>query len=140
MNSPWRCCLNGPQYIIVYPISQGNIINVTGFHTQERLENTAFTGSLVKGINKAEFFGPYSHWEPEVQALLKVRTSDVSRWPFTMLKSLISQCVERLSQWAIHTSKPLNSVISGRVVLLGDAASYCLIFFVYSPLMEVPSM
>jgi len=89
-------------YIIVYPISQGKMINITAFHTQEGLENTTFNGPWVKGMEKGALLHPFSQWEPEVQVLL--------------------QCVERTSQWAIHTSKPLNSLISGRVVLLGDAA------------------
>jgi len=89
-------------YIIVYPISQGKMINVAAFHTTEDLENTTFNGPWVKGIEKEQILSLFSQWEPEVQVLLK--------------------CVEKTSQWAIHTSKPLKSLVSGRVVLLGDAA------------------
>jgi salicylate hydroxylase len=89
-------------YILVYPIAQGRIINVAGFHKRAGHENTSFTGPWIRKTEKEELLSAYSQWEPEVQILL--------------------ECIERPSQWAVHTSKPLNSYISGRVALLGDAA------------------
>jgi len=77
------------------------MINITASHKQEGLGSTPFNGPWVKGMEKDALLNPFSQWEPEVQVLL--------------------QCVEKTSQWAIHTSKPLNSLISGRVALLGDA-------------------
>lgn len=89
-------------YILAYPVAQGKIINVTGFHTRAGMENMPFRGPLIQRTGGDELLHAYNHWEPEVQALL--------------------ECVDRASQWAIHRSKLLNSYIAGRVALLGDAA------------------
>jgi salicylate hydroxylase len=61
------------QYIIAYPISHGKMINFVAFSSRHNLENTTFSGPWVSPANKAEFTDTFTHWEPEVQALLDVR-------------------------------------------------------------------
>ncbi|KDQ57982.1 hypothetical protein JAAARDRAFT_177120 [Jaapia argillacea MUCL 33604] len=90
------------RHLIVFPISRGQIINVVSFHSKPHLEGTAFDGPSVVNVTKAEMLAEFSDWEPEVQALL--------------------DCIEYPSRWAIHALMPLESYISGRVALLGDAA------------------
>ncbi|KAF8159235.1 salicylate hydroxylase [Crassisporium funariophilum] len=89
-------------YIIAYPISRGKFINFVAFKARHDLEDTKFNGPWVGPTDKSEFLNMFRNWEPEVQALL--------------------DCVERPLRWAIHTVKPLNSFVSGNVVILGDAA------------------
>ncbi|KAJ7736563.1 hypothetical protein DFH07DRAFT_99322 [Mycena maculata] len=89
-------------YIIAYPISQGKMINFVAFDCRHDLENTPFNGPWVGPGDKSHFAQIFAHWEPEVQALL--------------------HCVEKPLQWAVHTVKPLRSFVSGRTVLIGDAA------------------
>ncbi|KDQ56725.1 hypothetical protein JAAARDRAFT_70435 [Jaapia argillacea MUCL 33604] len=90
-------------YILVYPISQGRMINFVAFQVRHDLEGTVFPGHWVTpNGSKEDFVGAYKGWEPEVQTLLK--------------------CVEKPLRWAIHTAKHLPSLVSGRVVIIGDAA------------------
>ena len=58
----------------------------------------------------------------EVQALIDVRSVPLSD-RFNEAHSRRHQCVDEPLQWAIHTVKPMESFVSGRVALLGDAAS-----------------
>ncbi|KAJ7135676.1 hypothetical protein C8R44DRAFT_696002 [Mycena epipterygia] len=89
-------------YIIAYPISHGKMINFVAFSCRHDLENTPFEGPWVGPGDKSRFAGIFAHWEPDVQALL--------------------HCVDKPLQWAVHTVKPLRSLVSGRTVLIGDAA------------------
>jgi salicylate hydroxylase len=114
-----------PQYILVYPIAQGKIINVAGFHTRPGRENTSFAGPWIRRTERDELLNAYSRWEPEVQVLLEVNTMHFTCHVSTLIFfPPPHQCIEKPSQWAVHTSKPLNSYVSGRVVLLGDAVGY----------------
>ncbi|KAF4577356.1 hypothetical protein EYR40_009285 [Pleurotus pulmonarius] len=88
--------------VVVYPISSGRLINVGAFHAREDLAGTQFPGPWVTNVDTEELLEAHSHWEPELQAILK--------------------CVDRPSRWAIHASKPLPTWVSGHVALLGDAA------------------
>ncbi|KDQ56872.1 hypothetical protein JAAARDRAFT_36352 [Jaapia argillacea MUCL 33604] len=90
------------RHIVVYPISRGQIINVVAFCSKPHLEGTTFDGPSVVNVTKAEMLAEFSNWEPEVQALL--------------------DCIEHPSRWAVHALRSLQSYISGRVALLGDAA------------------
>jgi salicylate hydroxylase len=70
------------QYILVYPIAQGKIINVAGFHTRAATstsassrERTSFGGPWVRRTEKDELLAAYARWEPEVQVLLEVNTT-----------------------------------------------------------------
>ncbi|KAJ7509595.1 hypothetical protein B0H11DRAFT_1960233 [Mycena galericulata] len=89
-------------YIIAYPISHGKMVNFVAFNCRHDLENTPYTGPWVGPGDKSQFAQIFAHWEPDVQALL--------------------HCVEKPLQWAVHTVKPLRSFVSGRTVLVGDAA------------------
>ncbi|KAJ8082777.1 hypothetical protein PM082_008633 [Marasmius tenuissimus] len=89
-------------YVIAYPISQGKMVNFVAFTCRHDLEDTKFNGPWVSVADKCQFAGYFSHWEPEVQAML--------------------DCVEKPLQWAVHTVRPLRSFVSGRTALLGDAA------------------
>ncbi|KAJ7304548.1 hypothetical protein DFH08DRAFT_985774 [Mycena albidolilacea] len=84
------------QYIIAYPISHGKMINFVAFVCRHDLENTKFDGPWMGPSDTSQFAGLFAHWEPE--------------------------CVETPLRWAIHTVKPLRSFVSGRTVLIGDAA------------------
>jgi len=94
--------LNDAQYILAYPIAQGKIISLTGFNARASGDATPFCGPWIRQTEKEELSSMYSQWEPEVRVLL--------------------ECIEKPTRWAIHRSKPLNSYVSGRVAILGDAA------------------
>ncbi|KAJ7625713.1 hypothetical protein FB45DRAFT_922131 [Roridomyces roridus] len=89
-------------YIIAYPISQGKMVNFVAFTCRNDLENTRFNGPWVGPSDKSQFIQTFAHWEPEVQALM--------------------HCVDKPLRWAVHTVRPLRSFVSGRTVLIGDAA------------------
>ncbi|KAF7370090.1 Salicylate hydroxylase [Mycena sanguinolenta] len=89
-------------YILGYPISHGRMINFVAFVCRHDLENTKFDGPWVGASDRSQFAGLFAHWEPEVQALV--------------------HCVDKTLRWAIHTTKPLRSFVSGHTVLIGDAA------------------
>ncbi|KAJ6481082.1 hypothetical protein C8R45DRAFT_320629 [Mycena sanguinolenta] len=89
-------------YILGYPISRGRMINFVAFVCRHDLENTKFDGPWVGASDRSQFAGLFAHWEPEVQALV--------------------HCVDKTLRWAIHTTKPLRSFVSGHTVLIGDAA------------------
>ncbi|PPQ74337.1 hypothetical protein CVT24_000691 [Panaeolus cyanescens] len=89
-------------YIMAYPIMKGKFINLAAFKCQPELSGSKFNGAWVCPTDKSEFQGIFRNWEPDVQALL--------------------DCVEKPLRWAIHIIKPLPSWVSGRAVILGDAA------------------
>ena len=71
----YHLILDPVQYILVYPIAQGKIINVAGFHTRPDYENTAFHGPWIRKTEKDELLDAYSQWEPEVRMLLEVNNT-----------------------------------------------------------------
>lgn len=73
LSHPWCTILTSFKYIIAYPISQGKMINFVAFSSQHHLENTTFGGPWVSPTSKSEFASIFTHWEPEVQALIDVR-------------------------------------------------------------------
>ncbi|KAJ3773431.1 hypothetical protein FB446DRAFT_764427 [Lentinula raphanica] len=89
-------------YILAYRISGGKFINFVAFVIQHHLENTKFNGPWMTNVDTGAFASTFAHWEPDVQALVA--------------------CVEKPMQWAIHTVLPMQSFVSGKVALLGDAA------------------
>ncbi|KAF7300219.1 hypothetical protein MKEN_01345700 [Mycena kentingensis (nom. inval.)] len=107
-------------YVIAYPIQQGRMVNCVAFTCRHNLENTRYEGPWVGPADKAQFAGYFAHWEPEVQALLQVRTTSLFTHILNFLSSV--KCVEKPLAWAVHTVRPLPSFVSGRVALLGDAA------------------
>ncbi|EGO26930.1 hypothetical protein SERLADRAFT_414770 [Serpula lacrymans var. lacrymans S7.9] len=88
-------------YIIVYPISQGNIINLAAFNVSGT-EGARFDGPWVKEATKEAFQTAFANWEDDVQILL--------------------QAVDKVSHWAVHTVRHLPALNFGRVAILGDAS------------------
>ncbi|KAH9951129.1 salicylate hydroxylase [Amylocystis lapponica] len=88
--------------LTVYPIARGTLINFAALRARYDLEDTRYSDTWVEDTPREELLRDFQHWEPEVQALL--------------------QCVAHPSRWAIHTSAPLRTFVSGRVALVGDAA------------------
>jgi salicylate hydroxylase len=60
------------QHLVVYPVSQGRLINIVAFTSQPSKESTIFPGAAVTDVSKEELMSTYFGWEEEVQALLKV--------------------------------------------------------------------
>ncbi|KAJ8461949.1 hypothetical protein ONZ45_g18110 [Pleurotus djamor] len=90
------------KHLIVYPISQGNLVNVVAFASDPNREDTPFNGPWVTNADKDEMYRNYAAWEDEVQVLLKL--------------------LDNPTVWAIHAVKPLPTYVSNRVALLGDSA------------------
>ncbi|KAI0332657.1 salicylate hydroxylase [Cubamyces sp. BRFM 1775] len=88
--------------LTVYPIARGKLINFAAMRARYDREYTTFDQPWVQDAPLDELLGDFEQWEPEVQALIK--------------------CIEKVNRWAIHTTLPLPSFVSGRVALLGDAA------------------
>jgi salicylate hydroxylase len=65
------------QYILVYPIAQGRIINVSGFHKQAGQRSSTFTGPWIGRIDRDELLAAFSQWEPEVQVLFEVNIANL---------------------------------------------------------------
>ncbi|KAF5379638.1 hypothetical protein D9757_009181 [Collybiopsis confluens] len=103
LNTPGVQYLGKHGYIMSYRISGGKLVNFVAFISRHHLENTKFNGPWMSTVEPSAFASFFAHWEPDVQALIA--------------------CVEKPMQWAIHTIRPMQSFISGRVALLGDAVS-----------------
>ncbi|RDX50877.1 FAD/NAD(P)-binding domain-containing protein [Lentinus brumalis] len=88
--------------ITVYPIQRGAMINLAAFRARYDLEYTTFKGPWMQDVPPSEVLHDFDNWEPEVRMLL--------------------QSAERVNRWAIHTTLPLPSFVSGKVALLGDSA------------------
>ncbi len=54
-------------------MSDEEFINIVGFVHDETQEETCHEGALIKDVSNAEMLSLYEGYEPEVQALLKVR-------------------------------------------------------------------
>ncbi|KAJ3993829.1 hypothetical protein F5050DRAFT_620234 [Lentinula boryana] len=102
LHTPGVQYLGKQGYILAYRISGGKFVNLVAFVVQHHLENTTFNGPWMSTVDVSAFSSTFTHWEPDVQILLS--------------------CVEKPMQWAIHTVRPMQSFVSGRVALLGDAA------------------
>ncbi|KAG5634066.1 hypothetical protein H0H81_003564 [Sphagnurus paluster] len=97
------CCYVGKnKFIIVYPMSRGKFVNFVAYDSQPELEGTTFNGPWVSTVSPTELAGLFSTWETDIQTLIS--------------------CVENPLLWAVHTVNTLESFISGRVALVGDAA------------------
>ncbi|KZT64400.1 salicylate hydroxylase [Daedalea quercina L-15889] len=88
--------------LTAYPLLHGKIINVAAFKARYDLEGTTMKGPWVTEATKDEIAADFDGWEPEVKAIF--------------------QCITKVSRWAVHTTEPLPSFISGRVALIGDSA------------------
>ncbi|THH28366.1 hypothetical protein EUX98_g5817 [Antrodiella citrinella] len=92
--------------LTVYPIARGTRINFAATIASFGMENSAFEGPWVEDVPPFDLITHFSRWEPEVQSLM--------------------QCVSNLSRWSMHTVHPLQTFVSGRVAVLGDAA-HCML-------------
>jgi len=90
------------KYIITYPISEGKFINTVALVSKPELNGTIYDGPLVEAVSRDELLNNFFGWEPQVQTLLNVMVNP--------------------SRWVINSVTSLPSFVSGRVVLLGDAA------------------
>ncbi|KAL7280677.1 hypothetical protein ACG7TL_005616 [Trametes sanguinea] len=88
--------------LTVYPIARGSKINLAAMRAQYDREYTTFDQPWVQDVPVQDLLSEFDQWEPEVQALFK--------------------CINKVNRWAIHTTLPLPSFVSGHVALLGDAA------------------
>ncbi|KIY70404.1 FAD/NAD(P)-binding domain-containing protein [Cylindrobasidium torrendii FP15055 ss-10] len=88
--------------VVAYPLMNGTVINVAAIVARPELEGTPYPGDWFKCVEIDELAPTLAHWEPDVQALI--------------------QCIEQPLRWAIHAVKPLQTFVSSRVALLGDAA------------------
>ncbi|KDR80360.1 hypothetical protein GALMADRAFT_92716 [Galerina marginata CBS 339.88] len=90
------------KHIVTYPILQGKLLNVVPFLTNPEKEGTYLDGPAVIENSTDSFAHHFADWEEEAQAMIKH--------------------MAKPSRWAIQTVKPLNTYVSGRVFLMGDAA------------------
>ena len=63
------------QHIVVFPVQKGRFINVVPFYFDRAREDTTWEGPALRDATRDEILKMYEGWEPEVQALLEVRTS-----------------------------------------------------------------
>ncbi|KAJ3501077.1 hypothetical protein NLJ89_g9502 [Agrocybe chaxingu] len=90
------------KHVIIYAISGGKIINAVPFFIDPTKDGTQYEGPVVVEETTDDIPAVYAGWEDEVQIIIKNIT--------------------KASRWAIQQVKPLDSYVSGRVGLLGDAA------------------
>uniref|UniRef100_A0A0W0FUL0 Putative salicylate hydroxylase n=1 Tax=Moniliophthora roreri TaxID=221103 RepID=A0A0W0FUL0_MONRR len=94
-------------FIIVYPVSFGQMINLVVFNLKKELQGSIYPGHWSEnvGLNEVYSLTSFEKWEPEARAWLKL--------------------IQNPTKWAIHTVKPLSSYVFENVALLGDAAHAC---------------
>ncbi|KIK61102.1 hypothetical protein GYMLUDRAFT_243779 [Collybiopsis luxurians FD-317 M1] len=97
------------KHVVAYPISSGEIINVVAFYSDSRSGSPVMcsTGSSspqihVDDVPLSTILDTYPGWEDEAVQLLKMM-KDPTIWPILDLK-------------------PLESYVTSRIALLGDAA------------------
>ncbi|OBZ71586.1 Salicylate hydroxylase [Grifola frondosa] len=90
------------KYLVVYPVSRGQEINVVVFVSKPELEGTTYEGPWVSCATSDEVLQAFAEWEPEVKTLLT--------------------CLNHPSRWAINVATSLPTYVRGRVAILGDAA------------------
>ncbi|EIN05059.1 salicylate hydroxylase [Punctularia strigosozonata HHB-11173 SS5] len=89
-------------FILCYLINGGKTVNFVAFSFMNELEGTRLDGPPVRIGTREEVMQHFGHWDADVQVLL--------------------QCVDAPKRWAIEVSPTLETFVSGRVALLGDAA------------------
>lgn len=65
--------------MVVYPISQGQIINVVAFYSNPDDEGQPLEGPVVREATQQEMMNVYKGWESEVQTLLEVGEHSMMR-------------------------------------------------------------
>lgn len=108
----------------MYPISCGTLVNFAAFRSRYDKENTTFNGDWVQDVSREEFFADFTGWEPEVHSLIQVCDYPISSTWSLRHRTGQFQAVQKVNRWAIHTTSPLPSFVSGRVALLGDAVCH----------------
>ncbi|KAF8894212.1 salicylate hydroxylase [Gymnopilus junonius] len=87
------------QHIVTYPVLQGRLINTIPFFTEPEKEGTYVEGPVIIENTTDDFVSPFKDWEEEARIILK-----------------------KPSRWAVQTVNPLETYVSNRVMLMGDAA------------------
>lgn len=83
----------------------------------------SFETPWVQNVPRSELLDDFSDWEPEVRALLQVSMATFAIHATHPRRHI--QCIDTPSRWAVHTTTPLQSYVSGNVALLGDAVRPC---------------
>ncbi|KAJ3725042.1 hypothetical protein DFJ43DRAFT_585119 [Lentinula guzmanii] len=116
-------------HMIVYPVSKGQVVNLALFHFQPELQGMPYPGPWSKEVDESELFNiaRFERWEPTVKHWLKVRyILLLFAIPPSRAEGMIClQHIRKPTKWAIHTVVDLPTYISGRAVLIGDAAHSC---------------
>ena len=60
----------------IYPISRGTLVNFAAFTARYDLENTHLDAPWVQEVPREQFVQDFADWEPEIQAILSVRTTN----------------------------------------------------------------
>ncbi|EIM91866.1 FAD/NAD-P-binding domain-containing protein [Stereum hirsutum FP-91666 SS1] len=97
--------LGKDRHLMVYPISQGRLVNVAVFEADYNREGTVYPEPwITTDVDTKAVIESFRGWEPEVQDLIG--------------------CMDGLTvnQWAVNVVNGLPSFVDSRVVLLGDAA------------------
>ncbi|KIK50758.1 hypothetical protein GYMLUDRAFT_51025 [Collybiopsis luxurians FD-317 M1] len=90
------------QHIVVYPISGGRIINVVAFFSKPEDEGKPMDDLEIRSATTEEAVDKFSGWEDEVTQLLK--------------------SIEKPTRWVIRDLYPMETYVSRRIALVGDAA------------------
>ncbi|KAF8894215.1 hypothetical protein CPB84DRAFT_1783003 [Gymnopilus junonius] len=90
------------QHLVTYPILQGRLINAVLFFHEAAKEGTFVEGPVIIENTSDDFLSPFKDWEEETRIVLKY--------------------MKKPSRWAVQTVNPLETYVSKRVILLGDAA------------------
>ena len=122
----------------MYPVALGTYVSLTAHCADPALEGGAPAREApwsadVPGAGLAREFAQFERWEPEVRALMEVRSrvirvrARVCVWVrFSLMETAWAGAqaalrVPQVNGWAVHTSPALPSLVCGNVVLLGDA-------------------
>ncbi|KIK66771.1 hypothetical protein GYMLUDRAFT_37901 [Collybiopsis luxurians FD-317 M1] len=90
------------QHIVAYPISHGQLINVAAFTFDIEAEGKPYHGPGIKPVTNEEIVDAFSGWEDEVVQLLK--------------------SIEQPTRWVLRDLHPMDTYVTRRIALLGDAA------------------
>ncbi|KAI0702412.1 FAD/NAD(P)-binding domain-containing protein [Cerioporus squamosus] len=88
--------------IVSFPVARGEAVNIAAFVRTPGREGSTYDGPWVTETTGAEVAKKFNGWSPSVQDLLKAMDKTLS--------------------WAVNTVRELPTNVSGRVVLIGDAA------------------
>jgi len=91
------------KHIIAFPIKSGKIVNIVAFATDNSVPvgSVEITGPWVEAVPQQELLDRFDGWGHDAQAMLKHMKSP--------------------SKWSIHALTPLETFVSGKIALVGDA-------------------